>query len=414
MIGSAVTRWLLQAGHEVILAGRNVAAGGSGLRLDFNAMPPVQALAERLRGVDVVINAVGIFQAQAQQSFDAVHVNGMGVLCDAAIAAGAARIVHLSALGAHAQAATGYFASKGRVEDRLRALPVTTVIVRPSLVFSPEGRSTRFFVRLATAALTPLPDGGLQPVQPIHVDDLAEAVGRLAVSASRSLTVEAVGPRALPLRDYLATLASAFGRRMRVVPVPVGMLAPILPLAARLSRGLLGPDALRMLAAGSVADPAGIGQVLGRVPRDPSAFLDAGSRAALGQALRQQHAVRWMRWSLAAMWLGTAWVSLWGYPRAASHALLARMGLHGDLADLALWSGALFDAALGLAMLVLPRRRRVYRAQFVLVAAYSVLITLWLPEFWLHPFGPLLKNLPILAMIAALLILDRDDGPDRR
>jgi hypothetical protein len=34
--------------------------------------------------------------------------------------------------------------------------------------------------------------------------------------------------------------------------------------------------------------------------------------------------------------------------------------------------------------------------------AYSVVIAIMLPEYWLHPFGPLLKNLPMLAAIVTL------------
>src|SRR5690606_35281947 len=105
---------------------------------------------------------------------------------------------------------------------------------------------------------------------------------------------------------------------------------------------------------------------------------------------------------------------LWGYPRQASHALLARVGLQGGLADVALWSGALLDALLGIAMLVLPGRRPVYYAQLLLMAGYTVLISLWLPEFWLHPFGPLLKNIPIAGAILALILLDRAHGPGDR
>ena len=33
---------------------------------------------------------------------------------------------------------------------------------------------------------------------------------------------------------------------------------------------------------------------------------------------------------------------------------------------------------------------------------YSVIIAIFLPEFWLHPFGPLLKNVPLLAAIVML------------
>ena len=135
---------------------------------------------------------------------------------------------------------------------------------------------------------------------------------------------------------------------------------------------------------------------------------------ALAMHVRRWRYLALMRWALAAMWLGTAWVSLFAYPRAASHALLARLGLHGGWADLALWSGALLDALLGLALLAPWRRRDVYRAQLALVLAYTVLISVALPEFWLHPFYPFLKNIPLLAMILALHALDRPDGSDPR
>lgn len=417
MIGSAVTRGLLQAGHEVVHAGRN--AGGQagtagGLRLDFNALPPAAELVRQLQGFDVLVNAVGIFQPQAEQSFDAVHVKGVAGLFAAAVEAGVGRLVHVSALGAAPGADTAYFSSKGQAEAMLRELPGHVTIVRPSLVFSPDGASTRFFARLASAPVLPLPRGGGQQVQPVHVDDLAQAIVRIATGVVPAPAVlDAVGPRPLPLREYLTVLGKALARAPRIVALP-RVAETLLPLAARATGGLVSRDALRMLEAGSTADPAGMAAVLGRRARDPSGFVDAQAARALAARLRTGQAVLCLRLALAMMWLGTAWVSLWGYPRQDSLALLARLDLHGGVADLALWSGALLDAALGLAMLVLPRRRRVYLAQLLLMAGYTVLISLWLPEFWLHPFGPLLKNIPVAAAIIALILLDRDHGPGDR
>lgn len=412
MIGSAVAQRLRQAGHEVVLAGRGQ---GAGLFLDFNALPPRDELVRLLQGHDVLLNAVGIFQAQAEQSFDAVHVKAVAALFGAAVQAGIGRLVHLSALGAALGGATAYFDSKGRAEVLLRQLPAPVVIVRPSLVFSPEGASSRFFLRLATLPVLPLPGGGPQLVQPLHVDDLVEALVRvMTCTDDPPASLDAVGPRPLPMHGYLRLLGAALGRNPRVLAVPMQPLRPFLPLAARLTGGLVGPDALRMLEAGNTGDPAGISAVLGRLPRDPSRFIDAQEASRLRDVLRTRRAVLALRLSLAAMWLGTAWVSLWGYPRQASHALLARVGLQGGLADVALWSGALLDALLGIAMLVLPGRRPVYYAQLLLMAGYTVLISLWLPEFWLHPFGPLLKNIPIAGAILALILLDRAHGPGDR
>jgi hypothetical protein len=42
-----------------------------------------------------------------------------------------------------------------------------------------------------------------------------------------------------------------------------------------------------------------------------------------------------------------------------------------------------------------------------LIIGYSAIIAWRLPEFWLHPFGPLTKNLPMLAAIALLYALER-------
>ena len=113
------------------------------------------------------------------------------------------------------------------------------------------------------------------------------------------------------------------------------------------------------------------------------------------------------------MWLATAVVSLW-CTHARSLAMLAQVGLYGGAAVAALWTGALADLALGLGILVARFRTVSYALQFALVAGYTVIITLWLPAQWAHPFGPVLKNLPLLAMILALLMLDRPHGPDPR
>jgi len=114
-------------------------------------------------------------------------------------------------------------------------------------------------------------------------------------------------------------------------------------------------------------------------------------------------ALRLLRLSLAAVWLGTAAVCLWGYPMAQSMALLAPLGVQGALAQALVVAAALLDAALGLATLFWPSRW-LWRAQMALVLGYTAVITATLPQFWLHPFAPVLKNLPLLAILWVLLM----------
>ncbi len=108
--------------------------------------------------------------------------------------------------------------------------------------------------------------------------------------------------------------------------------------------------------------------------------------------------LRLIRLTLATVWLATGIVSLWIYPTQDSLALLARVGLHGALATAALTLGATLNLLLGLLTLCV-RNKLLWLIQAALIVAYTVIITLWLPEFWQHPFGPLLKNLPILLLL---------------
>jgi hypothetical protein len=81
-----------------------------------------------------------------------------------------------------------------------------------------------------------------------------------------------------------------------------------------------------------------------------------------------------------------------------------------------LYGAALMDLLLGLLTVAAPARwrRGVWLAQIALIGGYTVLITFFLPEYWLHPYGPITKNLPILALIALLWSLEPPARGGRR
>jgi hypothetical protein len=75
------------------------------------------------------------------------------------------------------------------------------------------------------------------------------------------------------------------------------------------------------------------------------------------------------------------------------------------LARVLLFGAAGLDLLLGLATLFWPRRP-LWWAQIALIVLYGALIGWRLPEYWLHPYGPMLKNLPMLASLFLLLAID--------
>ena len=115
---------------------------------------------------------------------------------------------------------------------------------------------------------------------------------------------------------------------------------------------------------------------------------------------------RAIRLTLAIVWLVTGLLSLGIYPQQESLALLSRMGLLGTPALAALYLGATADITLGVLTLFAPNKK-LWVIQALLIITYTLLISIWLTEFWLHPFGPILKNLPILMLLWLLYQHDR-------
>jgi hypothetical protein len=113
-----------------------------------------------------------------------------------------------------------------------------------------------------------------------------------------------------------------------------------------------------------------------------------------------------LRYSVALVWIVTGIVSLGPFPVSSSYELLARVGVSRALAPALLYGAALMDLAFGIATLLVKRRRFVWLAQTGAILLYTIIISAKMPEFWLHPFGPLLKNVPLLAAILALYHLE--------
>ncbi|WP_374676373.1 SDR family oxidoreductase [Ideonella sp.] len=369
-------------------------------------MPSAEAWQPALEGIELVVCAVGIFREARPGQFELLHHEVPRALCQACVTAGVRRLLHVSALGADEAARTPYHLSKRAGDDAVLASGLQALVLQPSLVFGLDGASASVFLRWAALPWLAVPNGAGQ-VQPVHVDDVAAAVVRWAqtpVPASGRLA--AVGPRPLDLAHYLQVLRHGLGlAEARVVRLPAWSVS----LAARAGRwwpgSLLTPEAWQMLQRGNVAPALPFAQALGRAPRPPMAFVGPEG-AWLRQAARGAPWVALLRVSLAMVWLVTAAVSAGIYPVQDSLELLARVGATGATALWLLYGAAAFDFGLGVATLCCPGRR-LWWAQIGLIAFYTAVITWKLPEFWAHPYGPVLKNLPMLAALGLLLALER-------
>lgn len=257
-IGRHVVRALAKRGYRVRaavrrpdLAGFLQPLGGVGQIHAVQANIRNRASIDRaVAGSDIVINLVGILYESGRQSFDAVQSFGPGAVAASAKAAGVARVVHVSAIGADAESESNYARSKAMGEAAvLKAFP-DAVILRPSIVFGPEDD---FFNRFAAMArfspVLPLIGGGDTRFQPVFVGDVAEAVA-LAVDgkAAPGTIYELGGPEVRTFRQLMEFILAETGRARLLVPMPFGLAKLKAYVLQLMPNPLLTVDQVRQLA----------------------------------------------------------------------------------------------------------------------------------------------------------------------
>lgn len=277
-VGRHVARRLRDDGHRVVagLSPQRHAIGADQCSMDFaQDLSPGDWL-PRLKGIDAVVNAVGVLRDSPRRPIDALHRDAPRALFDACLQAGVRRVVQISALGV-AGSDTRYARTKRAADEHLLALStrmppaggtaLSACVVRPSVVFGRGGASSALFMNLARLPVVLLPRPVLKArVQPVAVQDLADAVAALlGREADRQGVIECAGPESLPMGDLIASLRAQGGRGpAHVLPLP----EPLTRLSARL--GDLVPaspwcsESLAMLGSDNTADAATLHALLGR------------------------------------------------------------------------------------------------------------------------------------------------------
>lgn len=173
-----------------------------------------------MAGADAVVNCVGTFDKGGRNNFDAVQAEGAGRIARIAAESGVSRVVHVSAIGAAADAPSLYARSKAAGEAAVAEAFPAAVILRPSIVFGPEDN---FFNRFASMTrmgpILPI-TGGATRFQPVYVDDLAQAAVRAVTDPSVSGVYEIGGPDVMSFRDLMGLMLSVINRRRLVWNMP--------------------------------------------------------------------------------------------------------------------------------------------------------------------------------------------------
>jgi uncharacterized protein YbjT (DUF2867 family) len=408
-IGRAVVHALRSRGQTVIAASRAAQDGVRSMHVDFTESVDPAAWARRLseQRIDAVVNCVGILIERGAQSFDRLHALGPSELFRGAAAAGVLRIVQVSALGVGdvGDDSPSYITSKLEADRVLAALPVRHAVIRPSLVYGPGSSSGALFATLASLPAISLPGRGDQAVQPIHVFEVAESIARWLEDEHAANGVhELAGPEAISYRQMLATYREAVGLGVALwLPLPLALMRAGARAAELLPQRVFSSDTLRLLERGNTAFDNAAPRLLRRAP----SALGVGLRVSppvppVDLRARLSPALAWLlRGSVALLWAVTAAVSALLPHESGVLALLARCGFEGGL-GIAVWiMSCTLNVALAVAILRQPGAWT-YAVQIGAVLGYTLTAAWHMPELTIDHCGPLLKNVPLLALLVLL------------
>src|SRR5882724_5493432 len=180
------------------------------------------AVAAAVAGADAVVNAVSAYVEKGGVTFEAIHEKGAEMIAREAAAAGVGRLVLLSGIGADPESRSPYIRARGRGELVVQQAFPGATIVRPGAMFGP---GDALFGTLADLArllpVLPLIGGGRTRLQPVYVEDVAEAIARMAADpGTAGRTYELAGPAVYTMRELVEITLRLIGRRRLLVPVP--------------------------------------------------------------------------------------------------------------------------------------------------------------------------------------------------
>jgi len=266
-VGTQVVQALARKGYRIRAAVRRPDLAGH-LRMPgaVGQIVPVQAnvrnaasVARAVEGAGIAINLAGIGIQGGAQTFEAVNHQGAQLVAQAASAAGARVLVHVSGLGLSAESGSAFARSKAAGEAAVAAAFPQAVIVRPSVIFGP---GDDFFTRMGTfARLFPILPliGENSRMQPVYVGDVAEVIARAAEGTVRDGRIyELGGPEIETNRQLWARVLRETGRNNTLLPVSQG-LAHLLALPmGLLPKPPITGDQVTLLGADNLVSEAAI------------------------------------------------------------------------------------------------------------------------------------------------------------
>jgi len=243
-LGRRIVRRLRARDFSARVASRHPDRVGKLFGVDDGRLQPIAAdvhdpksVARACAGAHGAVNAVSLYVERGAETFRSVHVGAAERVATEARRAGVQRFVHVSGIGADPTSRSPYIRSRGEGEQAVRNAFPGAIIIRPAVVFAPDDNFlTTLLVLLRRLPVYPMFGRGRTRLQPVFVEDVAEAIVRCIERAGQDQTIfECAGPDVYTYAQLLKTIAAEAGIGAVLAPLPfslwhlLGFLGELLP-----------------------------------------------------------------------------------------------------------------------------------------------------------------------------------------
>ena len=191
-----------------------------------------------MRGVDTVIHLAAAIRDQPQGSIEELNAMATLRLVRAAERAGARRFLFFSAIGASLHSPARFYRAKALAEEAVAEAELDTTVFAPSIVYAPDDQWIRLLERLSHLPVAPVAGSGDAVFQPIWAEDAADCVMAALEGPNGQPRYDLVGPESLSYDAIMRTALHAFGRRRRLLHLPL----PAVRAALAVAEAFAGPS----------------------------------------------------------------------------------------------------------------------------------------------------------------------------
>jgi NADH dehydrogenase len=259
--GVEVVALVRSAGAEAQLA----AHASERLKVVRVGWSDAEGLAAACAGAHGVLHLAGILIPTKDEGYESANVDTTRAICTAARAAGAVKLVLVSAVGANPDSANAYYRSKGRAEEVVRASALAYTIVRCPLLLACDSLGSHVLAKETNQPVALLLKGGENLEQPADARDVADAALNAALEPERAAgaSLDLVGPESLTRRELVARCARLRGKAPVVVPLPAAVIRLVCGLREKLLGPGFSPDVLDVILDDVRLDPQPAAKALG-------------------------------------------------------------------------------------------------------------------------------------------------------